>query len=364
MLIESGGGLGKNSTWMNASRWAYGNTSDPPDRDAPDATTPRRQNRLSWLGLVSHEYFHLWNVKRLRPVELGPFNYETEAPTRSLWLAEGVTSYYGPLAVRRAGLSTRDQYLRSLSRSIRALQTTPGRLVTPAEQASFNAWIQLYRPNENTPNTAISYYIKGEIIGFLLDAKIRKATNGAKSLDDAMRTAYQRYSGERGYTPEQFRAVVSETAGADLRPWLVKALETTEELEYSDALDWYGLRFKADPPRPGMPPRLQTGITTRTDEGRIIISGLRRSTPAYDAGFSVGDEILAVNGYRVRPSQWPSRLDSYKPGDTVEVLVARRDELMTFRLPLVLDKPEAWTLELRPDATPDQIAHLRSWLRK
>lgn len=131
-------------------------------------------------------------------MELG--RYENEVYTKSLWLAEGVTSYYGPLALRRAKLTTSPQLLRAMSQAIQQLQSTPGRLVTPAESASYNAWIQQYRPNENSPNTAISYYTKGQVIGFLMDAKIRKATNGAKSLDDALKVAYERY-GELRDTP-------------------------------------------------------------------------------------------------------------------------------------------------------------------
>lgn len=365
MITESGGGLEhKNSTWMGTSRWAYGNTQDPPETPggAPAAGS-RRPNRVGWLGLVSHEYFHLWNVKRLRPVELGPFDYENEDYTRSLWLAEGVTSYYGPLALRRSGLSTQAQMLRAMSGAIGQLQTTPGRLVTSAESASFNAWIQLYRPNENTPNTAISYYTKGEVIGFILDAKVRKATNGAKSLDDVLKVAFERYSGPKGYTPEQFRAVASEVAGVDLKSFFKNALETTEELDYTEALDWYGLRFRQQERRSG-PPRIVTGVTAGTTGGRIVVSRLQRGTAAYDAGLNVDDEILAVNGYRVRAEQWPSRLDNYKAGDTVELLVARRDKLMTLKMPIVADEAKSWALEVKPDASDEQKAHLKSWLQE
>ncbi|MGJ5813918.1 M61 family metallopeptidase [Paludibaculum fermentans] len=364
MITESGGGLEhKNSTWMGTSRWAYGNTQDPPEipGGAPAGAGNRRPNRVGWLGLVSHEYFHLWNVKRLRPVELGPFDYENETYTRSLWLAEGVTSYYGPLALRRSGLSTQPQLLRAMSGAIGQLQTTPGRLVTPAESASYNAWIQLYRPNENTSNTAISYYTKGQVIGFILDAKVRKATNGAKSLDDVLKLAFERYSGAKGYTPEQFRAVASEVAGVDLKSFFKNALETTEELDYTEALDWYGLRFRPQAGRNG-PPRIVTGVTTGTAAGRIVVSRLQRGTAAYDAGLNVDDEILAVNGYRVRAEQWPSRLDNYKPGDTVDLLVARRDKLMTFKLPIVTDEAKTWALEVKADASDEQKAHLKSWL--
>lgn len=362
LLTGAGGGLEhRNSTWMNTSRWAYENTQQAPEA-APDPSAPRtrRPNRLGWLGLVSHEYFHLWNVKRLRPVELGPFDYENENYTRSLWLAEGVTSYYGPVALARAGLSTQQQLLQAMSQAISQLQATPGRLVTPVEQASFDAWIGLYRPSENSPNTTISYYTKGQVIGLLLDAKIRRLTGGRKSLDDAMRLAYQRYGGARGYTPEEFRAVCNEVAGADLSDWFRRVLETTEELDYSEMLDWFGLRFR---PASGRP-QLVTGITVNQNTpGRIVISGLWRGTPAYEAGFNVDDEILAVNGFRVRAEQWPSHLDNYKPGTTVEVLIARRDQLMTLRLPLEARTPESWTLEPRPEATEEQKARLASWLK-
>ncbi|MBN9658145.1 MAG: M61 family metallopeptidase [Acidobacteria bacterium] len=364
MITESGGGLEhKNSTWMGTSRWAYGNTQDPPETPGGAGAGGRRPNRVGWLGLVSHEYFHLWNVKRLRPVELGPFDYENEDYTRSLWLAEGVTSYYGPLALRRSGLSTQQQLLRAMSGAIGQLQSTPGRLVTSAESASFNAWIQLYRPNENTPNTAISYYTKGQVIGFILDAKVRKATNGAKSLDDVLKLAFERYSGAKGYTPEQFRTVAAEVAGIDLKSFFKNALETTEELDYTEALDWYGLRFRPQERRSG-PPRILTGVTAGTTGGRIVVSRLQRGTAAYDAGLNVDDEILAVNGYRVRAEQWPSRLDNYKAGDTVELLVARRDKLMTFKMPIVADEPKSWALEVKPEASDEQKAHLKDWLRQ
>ena len=367
MIVESGGGLEhKNSTWLGASRWAYANTQEAPENPAAvgGGGGQRRASRLSWLGLVSHEYFHLWNVKRLRPVELGPFDYENEVYTRSLWLAEGVTSYYGPLGVRRAGLSTTGQALRAMSAAISQLQNTPGRHVTPAETASLNSWIQLYRPNENSPNTAISYYTKGQVVGFLLDAKIRKATNNAKSLDDAMRIAYQRYGGEKGYTPVQFRAICNEVAGADFSAWFRLALETTEELDYSEALEFYGLRFRPEPTRGAAAPRLITGVTAATTNGRILVTGLRRGTAAYNAGFNVNDEVIGVNGYRVRAEQWPAYLDNYKPGQTVDVLVARRDQLMTLKLAIVADKPASWALEAKPDATDEQKARVKSWMRE
>ena len=187
MITEAGGGLEhKNSTLLMTSRWHY----------------RVRKDYLAWLSLVSHEFFHVWNVKRLRPVELGPFDYENEVYTKNLWTAEGITSYYTELGVRRAGLCTQDEFFERLSSLIERLQTTPGRLVHPLEMASYDAWIKFYRNDENSPNTTISYYTKGAVVAWLLDAKIQAATGGAKSLDDVLRLAYTRYAGEYGFTRE------------------------------------------------------------------------------------------------------------------------------------------------------------------
>jgi predicted metalloprotease with PDZ domain len=196
----------------------------------------------SWLGLVSHEYFHAYNVKRLRPVELGPFDYENEPHTSGLWVAEGLTTYYGDLVVARAGLAGPQDFLARLSSQIRQLQTSPGRLVQTLEASSRDVWTSSFS-GIGSSNKTVSYYIKGPVVGFLLDARIRRATQGSRSLDDLMRLAYQRYAGERGFTPEQFRAAAEEVAGIDLKEWLRKAISSTEELDYTEALDWFGLRF-------------------------------------------------------------------------------------------------------------------------
>jgi predicted metalloprotease with PDZ domain len=165
VITEAGGGLEHaESTVLMTTRW----------------TTRTRKAYLAWLGLASHEFFHVWNVKRLRPAELGPFDYEHEVHTHSLWVAEGFTDYYADLALHRAGLMTRDEYLEVLSSKIEGVQSTPGRHVQSVSLASFDAWIKHYRPDENSVNTAVSYYTKGAVIAFLLDARIRSATGGRR----------------------------------------------------------------------------------------------------------------------------------------------------------------------------------------
>jgi predicted metalloprotease with PDZ domain len=163
---------------------------------------------MSFLGTLAHEYFHNWNVKRLRPVELGPFDYENENYVKTLWVAEGFTDYYSDILPARGGIETKEEFLDGISNQIEQVQTIPGRLVTPVNMASFDTWIKQYRPDENTANVSINYYPKGAVIAFLLDAKIRRATSGARSLDTGMQWAMQRYSGDKGYTGHRHRVAL------------------------------------------------------------------------------------------------------------------------------------------------------------
>ncbi|KPK89148.1 hypothetical protein AMJ80_10160 [bacterium SM23_31] len=223
---RGGGGLEhKNSTLLTAS--------------SARSSTPS----LSWLMFVSHEYFHAFNVKRLRPVELGPFDYENPPRTSGLWISEGLTTYYGDLLVIRSGLCSPQDFLSRLSSNIERLQNTPGRLVQTLEQSSLDVWTSGMSGIGGDNATTVSYYVKGAVVGFLLDAKIQSLTGGMKSLDDVMRLAYQRYSGERGFTQVQFNETAEEVAGVDLKEWFRIAVSSSEELDYAEALDWFGLRF-------------------------------------------------------------------------------------------------------------------------
>lgn len=227
---RGGGGLEHlNSTLLTAS----------PAQTEP---TPR------WLSFVTHEYVHAFNVKRLRPVELGPFDYENPPSTPSLWISEGLTTYYADLAVMRSGVGSLDGFLAAMSSQIRSLQSSPGRLVQTLAQSSLEVWTNSNSGVGTDPETTVSYYVKGPVVGFLLDARIRRLTYDGKSLDDVMRLALARYGGERGFTPAEFEATVAEVAGTDLSDFFAAALRSIGELDYDEALDWYGLRFAvADP---------------------------------------------------------------------------------------------------------------------
>lgn len=372
-IVDAGGGLEHlNSTVLMTRRFQM----------------RTRRTYVGWLDLVSHEHFHVWNVKRLRPAELGPFNYEEEVYTENLWISEGFTDYYDKLQVHRAGLITRDEYFEEFSRNIETLQTTPGRLLQSAEMASYDAWIKQYRPDENSANTAISYYTKGSVIAFILDAKIRRATAGARSLDDVMRAAYERYSGERGFSTAQFLDVVRGVANDEVAAWLDRAASTAEDLDYTEALEWYGLEFKKEekkesetviaeqpdkgeqntPPTEAREPRRATepkgwlGATTRNDAGRIVVSAVRRGTPAFTAGLNVDDEIIAFDGIRVTADQLDTRFEQYRPGEHVTLTIARRGRLREIPVTLGVEPPKVWKLQVAKNATDEQKERLRKWL--
>jgi predicted metalloprotease with PDZ domain len=344
MITEASGGLEHlNSTVLMTSRWH----------------TRTRKAYLDWLGLASHEFFHVWNGKRLRPIELGPFDYENEVYTKSLWVVEGVTTYYTELGVRRAGLCTDAEFLELLSGLIDRVQTTPGRLLHPLAMTSYDAWIKLYRPDENSVNTTISYYTKGAVVAFLLDAKIQTATAGAQCLDDVMRLAYTRFAGTRGFTPEDFRHTVQEVAGIDLGAWFTSTLEHADELDYAETLAWFGLRFATPTPSPA---KAWLGMSTKVDNGRLIVTHIPRHTPAWQAEINVDDELLAIGDYRVRPEQWATRLEQYRPGEQVSLLVARRERLLRLSTTFAAEPPKSWKLEVHPEATPTQQARFAAWL--
>ncbi len=326
-----------------------------------------------WLGLVSHEFFHTWNVKRLRPASLGPFDYENENYTQSLWIAEGITSYYDDLLLLRAGLLDEEEYMERLSGQIKSLQETPGRLVQTLSSASFDSWIKFYRHDENSVNTAISYYTKGAVVAFLLDTAIRSAKGGTKSLDDLMRLLYQRYSGERGYTPDEFVAAASEVAGTDLSDFFARALDSQQELDYQAALNYYGLELSdsesvakakkeekaklddedADEDDPGG----WLGMTMSKNRIRRV----KRGTPGFEAGLNANDEILAVDGYRVRAGL-DDLLKNFRPDQEVTITVSRRGRLREIKAKLG-SKPEGlWKLSESPRQTGLQAIRYSQWL--
>ncbi len=296
-----------------------------------------------FLTLAAHEYFHLWNVKRIKPRAFVPLDYSQEQYTRLLWAFEGMTSYYDNLLVRRAGLMGAQRYLVKLGETLTALHSTPGRKAQTLSDASLVAWIKHYRPDESSVNTAISYYLKGEVVAALLDLTLRRLTENRRSLDDVLRLLWERYGDGRGVPEDGVEAAASEVAGSSLAPFFDRALRSTEELDYSPfAHVGLEVRFRAkESPsdKGGTPPRARAeeraggwlGITTR---GGATVATVLEGSPAMEAGLYPEDELVALDGVRVDAGGLQSRSDDRRPGERLSLTVFRRDRLV--ELPITL----------------------------
>jgi predicted metalloprotease with PDZ domain len=328
-----------------------------------------------FLSLVAHEYFHLWNVKRIRPDALGPFDYTGENYTRLLWVAEGITSYYENILLRRAGMISDKEYLTTIANAIRGLQNTPGRLEQSIEEASFDAWIKYYRPDENSLNSAISYYDKGAIVGLLLDLEIRRRSAGAKSLDDVMRYLYNESAKKnRNYTPEDFQRTAEQMAGASLDDFFRRYVRGREELDYNAAFAAVGLQLQtnaaaaatgtstsAEAAKPAAP-KAYFGANLRQDADRLLVSSVPAGTPAYNQGITFGDQIVALDGGRVTLQTFNARLEERKPGDEVRLSVFRLDELRNVTIKLGGRAEESYRIVPLAQQTPEQKRLYDAWL--
>jgi predicted metalloprotease with PDZ domain len=318
------------------------------------------------LSVIAHEFFHAWNVKRIRPDALGPFDYTQENYTRLLWVAEGITSYYQNVLLRRAELISDKDFLDTLARSIQGLQHTPGRLKMSAEEASFNAWIKEYRPDENTINSTISYYDKGAILGALLDLEIRRRSNGAKSLDDVLRTLYTDfYKRDRNYTPEDFQRVCEQMAGTSLEDFFSRYVRGRDELDYNTALNGAGLELLTNAVTPtgsAPPPRPWFGAPLRQDGDRLTVVNVPSDTPAYAQGINAGDQIVALDGTRASLDFFNARIGEKHAGDEIQLTIFRADELRTFRVKLGTRIEENYRIVPLKNPTPEQARLYESWL--
>lgn len=315
--LRGGGGLEHlNSTALQFNRFGF----------KPDS------RYRGFLGLVAHEYFHAFNVKRIRPDALGPFDYENENYTRLLWVAEGGTEYYSNILMRRAGFITDKEYLEGRAQGFEALAARPGRLEQSLEDSSFDAWIKYYRPDENAVNNQISYYDKGELVNMLLDITIRTSSNGAKSLDDVMRYLYTEfYKKGRNFTPADYQKAAEMMAGRSLDDFFSKYVRGKADLDVDAVVNGIGLHFVASEPNAK---KAYIGADLVEENGRLNIRSVAADTPAYQQGLNSGDQIVAIDGYRASLSFLTSYLNERKPGDTVRLTLFRFDKMreLTFTL--------------------------------
>jgi predicted metalloprotease with PDZ domain len=320
----------------------------------------------NFWGLVAHEFFHLWNVKRIRPDALGPFDYTKENYTRLLWVAEGITEYYGNLMVRRAGLMTETQFVDHVAAQIQDVQQTPGRLEMSAEEASFDSWIKEYRPDENSVNSSISYYDKGELLGLLLDLEIRRNTHGAKSLDDVMRALYTDfYKKGRNYSPSDFQKICESVAGENLNEFFAKYVRGRLDLapEYNQRLSVVGLQLEtAAATRDGAAPKAYLGADLNQAGDRLVITAVRSGSPAYDQGLNANDQIVALDGARVNREGFEARLAEKKPGDIIRITIFRADDLRNLEVTLGGRSEGSYRITSLPAVTEEQKQIYNSWI--
>jgi predicted metalloprotease with PDZ domain len=325
-----------------------------------------------FLTLASHEYFHLWNVKRIQPQAFIPLTYDREVYTSLLWAFEGITSYYDNLMVTRASLMPAERFLVRLGESLSSLWSTPGRRVQSLEEASVTAWVKYYRQDENSPNSGVSYYLKGELVAALLDLELRRRSQNARSLDDVMRLLWQRAQSGRGVPEEGVEAAASEVAQSDLSPFFDAALRGTAELDLSAfshvGLEAYFRPRESSTDKGGSPPRVKAGemkpkgwlgVTLR---GSSTLSAVLDGSPAMESGLYADDEVVALDGFRVDGSALVARCEEKRPGESVRVTVFRRDQLL--EVPVTLGQRPADAVYLsRVDApSAEQQSAFRAWL--
>jgi predicted metalloprotease with PDZ domain len=307
-VVGGDGGLEHcNSTVLSVDRWTYDGS-----------------NYINFLNLVAHEYFHLWNVKRIRPIELGPFNYDQEVYTNYLWVMEGFTSYYDELILRRCGFYSQEEMAKKIQIAVNYVESSVGTRVQPVAHASFDAWIKAYRPNENSSNTTMTYYSRGMIIASVLDVMIIKQSNGKECLDHLMQDLYQTYyiGKNRGFTDAEFKACLTKHTGQDMAEFFLKYIDGTEVIPYSMYFLPLGVEVNDVG---GVKPVF--GANVAEEGGKVIIKSIRANSSAEDAGLSVNDEIIACMNYRVDKSMLDALMNGAAVGDEFELTISR-DKLM------------------------------------
>ena len=342
LTVGSGGLEHKKSTTLEVERWTY-------DDD----------NYYGFISLVAHEYFHLWNVKRLRPKVLGPFDYSNENYTDLLWVMEGFTSYYDELILRRAGFYSQDDYFSRLIGTINYVENQPGNKVQPVAHSSYDAWIKAYRHNENSVNTGISYYSKGQILAAMLDLYIIKKFEGKKSLDDFMQKLYKDFykKNDVGFTEEEFQQTLQDFVGEDISWFIDNYVYDTQEIDYKKFFSGIGVDIYNS--TAGVEAYL--GLRTRNQSGKLIVTTVYKGSAAEAQGFSVNDEIIAINGYRVDQSEFKYLTSGLKKGDSFDVLLSRDNIIKTYKIKMGGREPKRY--KYKTNFTPETQQLFNYWLR-
>ncbi len=313
----------------------------------------------SFLGLVSHEYFHTWNVKQLRPRGITPYDYTKEDYTRELWVAEGTTSYYGSLVMVRTGFREPLDFLSGIAASIQGDRMRPGNRVQSATESSFDAWVKYWRGRQNAYNAESDYYGKGSDISLLLDLEVREQSKNRHSLDDVMRTMFERFPLGTGYTVDDLQRVSEEMAGVSLQKFFADYVYGTTPIPWEEFISYAGLEVekKDTTPKPWL------GIMTTNQGTQTRIYSIVAGSPAYEAGLNVNDEVLALNGFRARTNDLNSRISEMKAGDTIKLTVFRDDKLREFNVPLRNQEVPSYQIAKITKPTELQKKIYEDWLK-
>jgi len=331
-----------------------------------------------FLFVAAHEFFHLWNVKRIRPAILGPFDYTREQHTRNLYVSEGMTSYWAALGLKRSGLWSRKEYFDNVATQINTLQTAPGRKIMSVELSSWDTW----EVGDNAANNRIDYYNKGELLGDLLDLEVRYRTGNQKSLNDVFMYLLKNhglpkpgFEEVRGFR-DAIELIVREAAPqkADFADFFAKYVSGVEEIPWSDFLGHAGLVLEE---KKGAP-ESYIGVTTGTSmptgirmfgppavqipAGQIAITNVAPDSPAAEAGLDIGDILIAMDGDRIDPATFERRLSEKKTGSTVQMTVTRRDRLLTIPVQIGSRTPIVYSIKEKPNPTELEKQIFTSWL--
>ena len=318
-----------------------------------------------FLSLLSHEYFHLYNVKRIRPGALDPFDYTRENYTRLLWWMEGATDYFSDLVLRRADVYSPARFLEAEAKMIKEYLAQPGRRTQSLEELSFLSWVDFYQPYEETPNHSVSYYTKGLLVSMCLDLEIRARTEVRASLETVMRAIWNDYGKTgRRVGEDELLPIANRATGLDLGPFFARYVAGTDEIDFDAFARLAGLAFgpKPKPPDDETPEPGYLGIQFENTDGLVRVKHVLSETPGRRAGLSAGDEIVAINGAKVTYAGFEKVLQAYPPGTRVELTVFRRGYLHP--IPLTMGKPPPTAYAFSPVESPSELARriYESWL--
>lgn len=320
---------------------------------------------FNFLRLTSHETFHTWNVKRLRPSGITPYDYQRENYTRLLWFSEGSTSYYDDLTLVRADITTPDFYLDRMATTANSHFNRPGRHTQSLEDSSFDAWIKFNRPTPDSHNSTISFYGPGALASLMLDLEMRDRTDNEATYDDVMREMYQRFPLEDGgFDSDDLLGVINELTGSDFDPFFDRYIRGTEEFDLQGKLEIAGLELYHDSQADDgeRAERIDLGLNLRTRDGLAEVSRVSIDGPAYEAGLIHGDQIVALNGRRLRAGDLSDALEKVEPGDTVRITFMRWDEMHEVEVPAESRADGRWRIRRVEEPTDRQREIYESWI--